>query len=414
MMIDPEKFIHDICAEAITAADALKIIPDYLDKIGFEKRPYKIIGAGKASAAMAQAFEQVLGNENVEGVVVTRYGYSVPTQKIKVVEASHPVPDAFGMRAADEVISFLETCVPNDHVIALISGGGSSLLSKPAACLSFEEKQTINKQLLNSGASIHEMNTVRKHISAIKGGGLKKYMNGAKLTTFLISDVTGDVPHVIASGPTLSDPTTQAEARDILKKYNISVSDKVMDWLQDPHNETDKNTEQEAIHILATGKTALEAATSYAQKHTIRVVNWGDDIEGDAAEVAHKQIDSVLQDANEKPVVFLSGGETTVQVKEGGKGGRNAHYILSALHYSAGQERLYGAAIDTDGIDGSEDNAGAFFTPDTYKTAQEKDIDLDHAIETTNSYDALKKLGCLITTEPTCTNVNDFRVLLKL
>ena len=415
MISDPKEFIHQMCFEAIAAVDPLKIIPPYLDKTGFDKnRSYKIIGAGKASAAMALAFERVLGVDNVEGIVVTRYGYGVKTEKIKIIEASHPVPDAFGMKAADEVIDFLKNCDEEDHIIALISGGGSSLLSKPVPCLSFEEKQSINKQLLNSGASIHEINTVRKHISAVKGGGLKKYMNGAQLTTFLISDVTGDIPHMIASGPTLSDPTTQQEALKILSDYNISVSEAVTKWLQDTYNETDKSSDQEDVHILASGKTALEAAYSYAEKQGVKVVSWGDAIEGDSESVARTHITDVLRYNEQRPIAFISGGETTVQVKEGGKGGRNAHYILSSLIESKGADNLYAAAIDTDGIDGSEDNAGAFFTPMTYKKAQEDNVDLNQALEITNSYDVLRKLGCLITTEPTYTNVNDFRVLLKV
>ncbi len=415
MISDPKEFIHQMCFEAIAAVDPLKIIPPYLDKTGFDKnKSYKIIGAGKASAAMALAFEHVLGVDNVEGIVVTRYGYGVKTEKIKIIEASHPVPDAFGMKAADEVIDFLKNCDEEDHIIAIISGGGSSLLSKPAPCLSFEEKQFINKQLLNSGASIHEINTVRKHISAVKGGGLKRFIGKAKLTTFIVSDVTGDVPNMIASGPTLSDPSTQGQALAVIEKYDIKVSDEVIAWLNDPENETDKTKEMEDVHVIATGKTSLEAAKYYAEKQGVKVIDLGDEIEGDAGDVAREQISKIKAYDDALPVAFISGGETTVKVQMGGKGGRNAHYILSSLIESKGADNLYAAAIDTDGIDGSEDNAGAFFTPMTYKKAQEDHVDLSQALEITNSYDVLRKLGCLITTEPTYTNVNDFRVLLKI
>ncbi len=414
MVDDCEAFVKNICLKAIEAADPLVVLPKYWEEKGFEHKSYKVIGAGKASASMALALENILGQDLVEGVVVTRYGYGAPTSKIKVIEASHPVPDAFGVHAADEIISFLEGCDEDDHVIALISGGGSALLSKPAECLSFEEKQDINQQLLHSGASIHEINTVRKHISAVKGGGLKKYIGSAKLTTFIVSDVTGDVPNMIASGPTLGDPTTQAQALSVLEKYNINVSDSVIAWLKDPANETEKTIDKEDVHVIATGKTSLNAAKDYAEEHGVKVIDLGDGIEGDAGEVARDQIAKIQAYNHSLPVAFISGGETTVKVQKDGKGGRNAHYILSALIESQGQNDLYAAAVDTDGIDGSEDNAGAFFSPEAFVKSSQAGINLQEFLEKTNSYDALKRLGLLIHTKPTCTNVNDFRVLLKV
>lgn len=409
---DIQAFMVDLFKTAVDAADPASLLPKALNKAGIDPtKKYTVIGAGKASAAMAAVLETVIPPENLKGIVVTRYGYGAECKGIKIIEAAHPVPDDLSMQAANEIIDLLDACDETTEVIALISGGGSALLSKPASCLSFAEKQSINKALLRSGASIHEMNTVRKHLSAVKGGRLLDVAKPATVKTFIISDVTGDVPDVVASGPTLPDSSTQAEAIDVLTRYNIDVSDAVLGWLNDPENETPKGIGH--ADIIATGDLSLKAAADKATAAGFEVINLGDEIEGDAAETAAKHM-NVLRShpKGQNPVILISGGETTVKVQGNGRGGRNAHYILSAMLEAAGDAHIYGIACDTDGIDGSEDNAGAFFTPVTMNVSKEKGLSAQDALENTDSYGFFKQIDHLVMTGPTRTNVNDFRALI--
>jgi hydroxypyruvate reductase len=409
---DIQAFMVDLFKTAVDAADPASLLPKALTKAGVDPtKKYTVIGAGKASAAMAAVLETVIPPENLNGIVVTRYGYGAECKGIKIIEAAHPVPDDLSMQAANEIIDLLDACDETTEVIALISGGGSALLSKPASCLSFAEKQSINKALLRSGASIHEMNTVRKHLSAVKGGRLLDVAKPATVKTFIISDVTGDVPDVVASGPTLPDSSTQAEAIDVLARYNIDVSDAVLDWLNDSENETPKGIGH--ADIIATGDLSLKAAEDRARAAGFDVINLGDEIEGDAAETATEHMNILKSHPKgQNPVILISGGETTVKVQGDCRGGRNAHYILSAMLEAAGDAHIYGIACDTDGIDGSEDNAGAFFTPVTVNVSKEKGLSAQDALENTDSYGFFKQIDHLVMTGPTRTNVNDFRALI--
>ena len=411
MDISPQAFLRGLFDAGLAAANPLEIMPAYLPKP--PKGRCIVIGAGKAAASMARAVEDNWQGD-IEGVVVTRYGYGMPTKRIKVIEAAHPVPDAAGEQAAKEIFKMLEGLTANDLVIALISGGGSALLCAPASCLSADEKRGINKALLRSGANIHEMNAVRKHLSSVKGGRLGLAALPARLETYVISDVPGDAAYTVASGPTLPDPTTLEQALSVIKRYNIPVSDAVMAYLSDPANETPKPDDARfaanKAALIGRCKESLEAAARYAEAHGVKAVIIGDAVEGEARIVGAEHARMALAQAGKGPTVFLSGGETTVTVKGNGRGGRNTEYLLAAALAANADKRIYGLACDTDGIDGSEDNAGAFFTPDTLAAHQGAQSYLDN----NDAYSFFEKTGSLIVTGPTCTNVNDFRALLAL
>ena len=417
MIFDSVSFLKNMVQEAIDAVDPLKIVPDFLPEK--PKGRVIVIGAGKASAAMAKAVENAWPDVTMEGIVVTRYGYGVSTDKIEIIEAAHPVPDAAGQKACARILDLLKTVTKDDLVLCLISGGGSALLSSPAPCLSFEEKQGINNALLRSGATIHEINCLRKHLSSIKGGQLALAAHPAKIKTLIISDVPGDNPATVASGPTLPDPTTQKQALEVVQKYNIPVSDTVMTWLSDPKNETPKADhpcfKEVDVQIISSAKHSLEAAEKYARAQGIEAIILGDDIEGESAVVAQEQIQKAGSAKPSQMTVFLSGGETTVTIKgKGGKGGPNTEFMLSSLITADGQKNIYGIAVDTDGIDGSEDNAGAFFTPETLKIAKEKNLEAQKYLAANDSYSFFKDIDGLVMTGPTYTNVNDFRAILVL
>lgn len=415
-IVDPAEFLHDLFMVGLASADPLKTVPPHLPAP--PKGRTVVIGAGKAAAAMAKAVEDHWPNDRISGSVVTRYDYGVPTRLIEVLEAAHPVPDDAGQQACQIIASKLEGLDKDDLVLALISGGGSALLSAPAACLSAEEKRAIIKALLKSGATIHEMNCVRKHISAIKGGQLALKAAPARLLTLVISDVPGDDPRTVASGPTLPDHTTQAQALAILEKYNIPVSDVIKAWLQDPAQETPKPDstlfEGHEVKIISSAKDVLMTASQFAEKAGITTLVLGDDLEGESRIVGQEQALKALKYTAMAPCLFLSGGETTVTVKGNGRGGRNTEYLLSAMITAAGSPHIYGLACDTDGIDGSEDNAGAFFTPDMWQKAVDMGLDAQSYLDNNDAYSFFEKLGALIKTGPTCTNVNDFRALLVL
>jgi glycerate 2-kinase len=403
---------------AVAAADPMRIVPPHLPA-----RPRGrtlVIGAGKASAQMARAVE-LSWKESVEGLVVTRYGHKVPTDRVEIVEAAHPVPDQAGLDAAARMLRLVQGLSPNDLVLCLISGGGSSLLPLPVAGLTLSDKQQVNRALLRSGASISEMNCVRKHLSAIKGGRLGVACAPARVVTLLISDVPGDDPSVIASGPTVPDPTTCADALAILRKYSIAEPAAALEHLRRGNDETPKPGDPrlagaEAI-LIGAPQASLEAAATVAQAAGFAALILSDAIEGEARDVAlvhaaiARQIASHGQPAR-APCVLLSGGETTVTVRGKGRGGRNAEFLLALTIALDGHPRVHAIACDTDGIDGTEDNAGAIAGPDSLARAAALGLRAKDFLADNDGYTFFSSLGDLVVTGPTLTNVNDFRAIM--
>ena len=379
-----------------------------------------VIGAGKASAAMARAFEDAWAGP-LEGLVVTRYGYAVPCDRIDIVEAAHPVPDAAGRDAARRMLELVSGLTEDDLVVSLISGGGSSLLPLPLNGLSLADKQAVNRALLDSGATITEMNCVRRHLSAIKGGRLALACHPARVHNLLISDVPGDDPIDIASGPTVPDPTTRAEAIDIVRRYGIAVPDGVMASLASDAAETVKpgDTRLPPIDttLIATPRMALEAAADVARQAGLAVHVLGDAIEGEARDVG-KVLGAIARHVAETgepfttPCVLLSGGETTVTVREAGRGGRNVECLLSLALTLRGMPGVYALAGDTDGVDGKEEIAGAVVAPDTLERARQQGLRARDALANNDGHGFFGALGDAVITGPTLTNVNDFRAIL--
>lgn len=382
-----------------------------------------VVGAGKAAAAMAQAVEAGWpADRPLSGLVVTRYGHGVgPLPRIEVVEAAHPVPDAAGQRAAGRMLEQVAGLGPDDLVLCLMSGGASSLLALPAPGVDLAAKQAVNRALLRSGAGIHEMNCVRKHLSAIKGGRLAAAAAPAAVVTLMISDVPGDDPSVIGSGPTVPDATTLADARATLARYGIEPPHAVAAWLRDPAAETPKPGDSAFARtrtvMISTPQAALEAAAAVAREAGVTPVILGDAIEGEAAEVARVMAGIARQCAAHgqpapAPCVLISGGETTVTVRGGGRGGRNAEFLLALAVALGGHPGIHAIACDTDGIDGTEDNAGALLAPDSPARALALGIDARDRLADNDGYGVFAALGDLVVTGPTRTNVNDFRALL--
>jgi glycerate 2-kinase len=379
-----------------------------------------IIGAGKASGAMAKALEDSWSGA-LDGVVVTRYGYRLPTERLEVVEAAHPVPDAAGREAAQRVFKAVQGLTEDDLVVALISGGGSALLAAPAAGISLEEKQAVNKALLASGATISEMNTVRKHLSAIKGGRLAQAAYPAKVVALMISDVPGDDASIIASGPTVPDPSTNADAIAIVEKYRIDLPTnvrRVLETIDETPKPGDKCFDRVENVMIATPQASLEAAAAVARKAGLTPVILGDSIEGESRDVGLVHAGIARQCAMrgqpaEPPCVLISGGETTVTIKSpGGKGGPNTDFLLSMAIALDGAPNIYALAGDTDGVDGSEDNAGALIYPDTLKRAEAAGISAKAHQAKNDPYTFFQGIGDLLETGPTMTNVNDLRLVL--
>ncbi|MDP3605047.1 MAG: glycerate kinase [Polaromonas sp.] len=394
-----------------------------------------VIGAGKAGGSMAQAVEALWpADAPLEGLVVTRYHHIPPRpadlpQRIEIVEAAHPVPDAAGLQAAERILQMVQGLTRDDLVLCLISGGGSALLILPAEGLSLEDKQGINKALLNSGANIGEMNCVRKHLSRIKGGRLAAACAPATVVTLTISDVPGDDPSVIASGPTVPDASTCADALAILKRYNIDIPAALTAQLESGALETpkpgDKAFDGHAVHMIATPQQSLEAAAAAARAAGISAYILSDEMEGESREVGKVHAALARAVANKgqpfsKPCVILSGGETTVTVRPRqpgdakGHGGRAGEFCLGLALALQGQPGVYALAADTDGIDGMEENAGAFVAPDTLARAVAQGMKVDRYLDRNDAYGYFEPLGDLVVTGPTHTNVNDFRVLLIL
>jgi hydroxypyruvate reductase len=380
-----------------------------------------VVGAGKSAAVMAAALEDAWPGVPLEGVVVTRYGHAVPTRRIVVRESSHPVPDTNGEAAAREILAAVQNLEPDDLVVALISGGASALLPLPAAGLTLGDKQAVNRALLASGATISEMNCVRKHLSAIKGGRLAAAAAPARVLTLAISDVPGDDPSVIGSGPTVPDPSTFADARTILAKYGILPSPQVAARLARDDDETPKpgSLERADYRMIATPLMALRAAAEAARVAGLSPIILGDALEGESRElgIVLAGIARSVRAHGEPlaaPALLLSGGETTVTIGAGpaGRGGRNSEFLLGLAVALAGGARIWAAAGDTDGIDGTEDAAGAVVTPDTLARAKALGLDPAAMLAGHDSFSLFAALGDLIRTGPTLTNVNDFRAIL--
>jgi hydroxypyruvate reductase len=379
-----------------------------------------VVGCGKAAASMARAVEDHWPGE-LSGLVVTRYGHHEPTRRIEVVEAAHPVPDAAGRAAAERMLGMVRGLTADDLVIFLASGGGSALLALPAPGLTLEDKQAINKALLRSGANITEMNCVRKHLSAVKGGRFAAACAPAQVVTLAISDIPGDDPAVIASGPTVPDTTTFADALAILDKYRIAEPAAVVAHLRAARDETpkpgDPRLARTSLRMVATPQLSLEAAAGVAREAGIHPVILGDAIEGEAREVAtvHAGIARQVRRHGQPapaPCVLLSGGETTVTVRGHGRGGRNAEFLLALAVSLNGEAGMYALAGDTDGVDGTEDNAGAILAPDSLSRAAARNLDARRMLADNDGYSFFAGLGDLVITGPTLTNVNDFRAIL--
>jgi hydroxypyruvate reductase len=378
-----------------------------------------IIGAGKASGAMAKAVEDSWDGP-LEGLVVTRYGYRVPTTRLEVVEAAHPVPDAAGREAAKRIFDLVQGLTKDDLVLCLISGGGSALLALPPEGLTLEDKQAVNKALLKSGATISEMNTVRKHLSAIKGGRLAAAASPAKVVALMISDVPGDDPSIIASGPTVVDPSTNADALGIIEKYSIEIPKAVRERLRNA-DETPKPGDYRLAFVenimIATPQASLDAAAEVARRAGVTPVILGDSIEGESRDVALVHAGIARQCAmrgqpEAPPCVLISGGETTITLKGKGKGGRNTEFLLALAIALNGMDGIYAVAGDTDGVDGSEDNAGALIDPTTMARAAKAGINAKAMLADNDPWNFFNKIGDLLVTGPTLTNVNDFRAVL--
>lgn len=436
MPFDPQNLLTGLFHVAVAAADPKKVLPGFLDKIlkdqlannqSTNKSNGKVIviGAGKAAAAMAVTLENhweenFVKESHLSGLVVTAYGHGVPCHQIEVIEAAHPVPDRNSEIAAQRILNLVSGLYENDLVICLLSGGGSSLLALPAPGITLGDKQQINQALLKSGADIHEINCVRKHLSAIKGGRLAAACTPAKLVTFAISDVPGDDPAVIASCPTEADLTTSEQALGILKKYQITISDNVSQWLKSPKSETPKKPyESSVFQIIATAKQSLKAAAAQAEEMGLKALILGDDITGESRQLAQSHAELITQVLEQgqpikAPCVLLSGGETTVKVRGNGRGGRNTEYLLSLAMRLQGRANVYALAADTDGIDGLGDNAGAVLSPNSWLKADKLGLNAVKILENNDSYSFFEALEGLVVTGPTQTNVNDFRAILVL
>ena len=375
-----------------------------------------VVGAGKAAAAMATAVEEAWGPP-LEGLVVTRYGHGMPTRTIDVIEAGHPLPDEAGAGAAARVLASMSGLTERDFVLALLSGGGSALLSAPLPPLSLAQKQAITRALVLSSASIREINCVRKHLSAIKGGRLAAAAYPARLLTLAISDVAGDDASTIASGPTVGDPTTQRDALDILAKYEVALPDEARRVLSDSACESIKSADprlaRAEFQIIARGADALAAASDEAHRLGIETKILGVNVEGDARVVARTHAEIARHThATGRPLVLLSGGELTLNVSGAGRGGPNREYLLALLLALEGAANIWALAADTDGIDGSDDVAGAWIGPEAMSRARALGLDPRAYQQANDSGRFFASLGQDIVTGPTRTNVNDFRALL--
>jgi hydroxypyruvate reductase len=415
---DRRQLLRDMLDAAIAAADPAAVVPAALP------RPPKgrtiVIGAGKASAAMAAALEASWQGE-LSGLVVTRDGYGAACKRIEIVEAAHPVPDARGMAAAERMLALVAGLTTDDLVIALISGGGSALLPLPPMGVTLDDKRELNRILLASGAPIGEMNCVRKHVSRIKGGRLALAAHPAKVVSLVISDVPGDDPALVASGPTIADRSSRAQALEIVARYRLQLPATIRRHLEDPASVApqpdDPRFAGNEVRLVASAALSLEAAARLAESHGFGTAILSDAIEGEAREVAkvHAALAREVAGRNRpfrRPVVMLSGGETSVTLRGKGRGGRNQEFLLGLAIGIQGLAGVLALAADTDGIDGTEDNAGAFADATTVARLLDRGLKPQALLDTNDAYTAFAALGDLLITGPTRTNVNDFRVIL--
>jgi hydroxypyruvate reductase len=416
-MTAPRQLLQDLFRHALAAVDPLDLVARHLPPP--PKGRTVVIGAGKAAARMAQGVERHWQGE-LGGLVVTRYGHGAPTDHIEVLEAGHPVPDEASAQAAERMLALVRGLTPDDLVLCLISGGGSALLSMPAPGLSAAEKREITRRLLKCGAPIGEMNCVRRHLSAIKGGRLALACAPARVVTLVVSDVPGDDPAVVASGPTVPDGSTAQDALAILQKYGIDISDAARAVLADPQlaapQPGDPRLAGNSVTVIATAQQALDAAATAATAAGYTPLVLSSSMEGEARDVGivHAGIARQVVEHGQPlpaPCVILSGGETTVTVRGQGRGGRNTEFLLALAVGLAGLPRVHAIACDTDGIDGTEDNAGALIGPDTLARAEAAGLDARAILAANDGYSFFSRLGDLVVTGPSRTNVNDFRAI---
>ncbi|WP_424933436.1 glycerate kinase type-2 family protein [Amaricoccus macauensis] len=415
---DPRGFLRSLFDAAVAAAQPERSVAAFLPEK--PKGRTVVIGAGKGAAQLAQAFEQHW-DAPLEGVVVTRYGYAAPCERIEVLEAAHPEPDEAGLLAAKRLLDTVQGLTEDDLVVALVCGGGSALLPAPPEGLTLADELAVNRALLASGAPITQMNTLRKHVSEIKGGRLARAAHPAKVVSLIVSDIPGDDPAMVASGPTVPDPAGPQAAREILAEYALDLPQAVRDHLASdecaapsPDDPAFANNE---VHIIASAAVSLEAAQARARELGVEAVILSDAIEGESRDVArvHSALAREIAARDRpftKPVVLLSGGETTVTLKAKGKGGRNSEFLLSLALDLDGIEGVHALAADTDGIDGSEDNAGGFVDGGTATRIRAAGADPRALLSGNNAWTALDTAGDLLVTGPTGTNVNDFRAIL--
>jgi glycerate 2-kinase len=417
MIESPNSFLRELFDVAVAAAQ-----PDLRVAPFLPPRPagrVVIIGAGKAGGAMAAAVEQAWPGL-LDGLVITRYGHTRPVSYIEVVEAAHPVPDPSGFDAAKRILQKVQGLTEDDLVLCLISGGGSALMSVPADGITLEEKKQVNRALLACGANIGEMNCLRKHISAIKGGRLAVAAWPARVVSLMISDVPGDDPCTIASGPTIGDPTTRQDALEIVARYELKLPQSVIEFLHSPSCETPKPGDERLRrienHIIAAPSQSLAAARQRAEDAGLEVIDLGDQIEGEAREVGKAHAELALELAEKKggPRLILSGGECTVTLTGSGAGGPNTEYLMGLVLGLQGHPRIHAISCDTDGVDGARENAGAIVSPDTLKRAMAAGLDTAAMLENNDAWHYFHALGDLVVSGPTHTNVNDLRAIMIL
>lgn len=420
MTPDAARIMRDMFEAAIASAQPSHCVPPHLPRPEEVKGRLVVIGAGKASAAMARAVEDHYTGA-LSGLVVTRYGYSMPCRRIEIALAAHPVPDDAGLHAAQRMLELVRGLTPDDVVLCLISGGGSSLLPLPLLGLTLADKQAVNRALLASGASISEMNTVRRHLSAIKGGRLAAACHPARVITLVLSDVPGDQPMDIASGPTVGDPTTCADALEIVQRYGIELPARVRAVLDSGAGESVKPNDPRLAgietRVVAAPQQALEVAAAVARQHGYAPHILSDAIEGEARDVGKVLAALALQVAERgqpfsAPCAILSGGETTVTLRGKGRGGRNVECLLSFAIATRGHARIHTLMGDTDGVDGMEEIAGGRAGPTTLARAFAHGINPRRSLDNNDGHGFFEALGDSVITGPTLTNVNDFRVIL--
>jgi glycerate 2-kinase len=420
MALEPKAFLTAIFEAAVAAADPERTIRDH-----FPAKPKGrtiVIGAGKGSAQMAAAFEKAWDGP-IEGLVVTRYGYAAPCERIEIIEAAHPVPDEAGLKAARRLLEKVSGLTEDDLVVALISGGGSALLPSPAPGLTLADEIAVNEALLASGAPIAAMNTIRKHVSDIKGGRLAAAAYPAKVVSLVVSDIPGDEPALVASGPTIAGDGSRADALILVQVYGMKLPDAVMAHLNSPDADAplagDPRFARNETHLIASAAVSLEAAAAEAKRQGIEAVILSDSIEGEARQVGsvHAAIAREVTTRNRpfaKPVLILSGGETTVTLRSKGKGGRNSEFLLAFAMGIDGVAGIHALAADTDGIDGSEDNAGAFADGSSVTRMRAAGVDAKAKLAGNDAWSAFDAVGDLFVPGPTGTNVNDLRAILVL